>query len=429
MVLSSSWFDTFFGFGIHFGGVIPFLKSPQGDDLVISRGSIHCSVADPYSKKTKEQRRLVVVCVVRSRFFLFFPHESSVCTNFDNNANNEREARQASSIARVQSVHSPHTNYNHIHLFDKESRSIRLKFPRWWKEKMIMGHSLLTNNKHNVRVIVSVDTVKMLELWGKERMAWHWNYGKAFVILSLTLMMVFFTARMTNHYCNHCMPLGIIITNAIHMNQSSSQTCGPVLVGQINDSRSSPMVSVCLSFSSLLFTDLLCAGILYRCLRLGNLPLEQLYCLFVTPRRPQRRPGPSNDRAGGQRISAICSTSSRIQVLAGVYKGYIYFHSHDLFFGLWHSSFLADPAHVLFRPLFHDDEATNHAHVQTQVRANQLGKIKVQGCWNRNRYVRWRHGQIAMKEQQQYTQRKNTFAENPIGSFWHYVAVAFYREE
>lgn len=93
-----------------------------------------------------------------------------------------------------------------------------------------------------------------------------------------------------------------------------SQTCVAILDGQVNDSCCSQMVSVCVFVGSFLFTDLLYSRILYRCLWFGNFPVEQLYCLFVTVGRPhrQQRPRPSNDRKGGQRISAICPTSSRI---------------------------------------------------------------------------------------------------------------------
>ena len=152
-----------------------------------------------------------------------------------------------------------------------------------------------------------------------------------------------------------------------------SQACGPILVGQINDSHRSKMVPVCLSSSHFLSANLPHPGILYRRIRIGNLSLEQLYCLFVAFGRPQRRPNPSDNRKRGQRIPAVCQASSRIQVLDGVYEGNIYFHNDDLLLGLWHSRLLADPVDVLFRSIFHDDEATNYAHVQTQIRTNQLG--------------------------------------------------------
>lgn len=142
----------------------------------------------------------------------------------------------------------------------------------------------------------------------------------------------------------------------------------------------------------LLHSSLSHTGVLHRGIWSWNLPPEQFYRLFVAPGGsigPRTRVALDQPRSEG--IPTVYATTSRIQILAGMYTGNRDLSDNDILLYLRRPSLLANLIDVLLCSFLHDHEATNYAHVQAQICPHQLWKGKIQRCWSGEFNVWWRN--------------------------------------
>lgn len=104
-----------------------------------------------------------------------------------------------------------------------------------------------------------------------------------------------------------------------------------ILARQVDHSHFTEVVFFYVFIATILPAGILGAGLLYCSLWLGNIPLEQLYCLPIScgSSRGQRRRHVSSDISKRrQGVPAICEAASRIQILDGLHKrdGNMYFY-------------------------------------------------------------------------------------------------------
>jgi len=88
-----------------------------------------------------------------------------------------------------------------------------------------------------------------------------------------------------------------------------------VLVGQVYHSSCPEMDYVCGNAVNIFPTNLLGTRILHYCIWIGNILAEQFHCFPITDGRSQRRTNITSDRRRGERISSICTSDARVQIL------------------------------------------------------------------------------------------------------------------
>ena len=173
-----------------------------------------------------------------------------------------------------------------------------------------------------------------------------------------------------------------------------SQASSSVLARQIYDSHYASVDRLCCNICFFLYSSISLAGIFHRRLRIGDLSLEQFYRLLVaTGRSHGRWTWFAVHQSRSKRIPAVCETTSRIQILVGMYARDRHLPINDVLLNLWCSGLLAHPPHVLLCALLHDHEKTNYAHVQAPLCANQFWQGKVQRCRSWKFHVWRRYGQ------------------------------------
>lgn len=155
-----------------------------------------------------------------------------------------------------------------------------------------------------------------------------------------------------------------------HFSLCTSFPSCTVLARQIDSSHCTSVVWLFLFAIFILFESISCPRILHCGIWSGNLLVEQFYRLLISIGWSQRATRFAYHGRRGKGIPTICSTAAGIQILVGMCTGDGNVNSNDFLFGIWCSRLLADSFDVLLHFVFHDDEETNHAHVQASVCAN-----------------------------------------------------------